>query len=144
MLECKNVDSELAREKKRLSNAKSKWYYDKNSKDLDILHEGVNVRMKPHVLGKKDWENAKVIERLDERSYLIESDGKMFRRNRVDLRETPNIEQESPTEINIPINVSNNDSCQKEKLNVENVPSERPARSTRNKLPSRFTDFNMS
>ncbi|XP_068235567.1 uncharacterized protein [Palaemon carinicauda] len=53
LLENQNVNLELAKEKKKIRNAKSKFYYDKNAKDSSILHEGNNVRLKPCVLGKK-------------------------------------------------------------------------------------------
>ncbi|KAI0227259.1 hypothetical protein LSAT2_022263, partial [Lamellibrachia satsuma] len=60
-----------------------------NAKDLPNLHQGDTVRMKPFKLGVKSWKKAKVLGRLDERSYEVEdSDGTVYRRNRVHLRKT--------------------------------------------------------
>lgn len=73
---------------KRLQNRQSA-YYNRSATDLPILHEGETVRIKPYKLGDKKWKKAKVIERLDERSYEVEdSDGTVYRRNRVHLKKT--------------------------------------------------------
>ncbi len=40
-------------------------------------------------MGKKEWEKGVVLRRLDERSYEIETPSGTFRRNRIDLRKTP-------------------------------------------------------
>ena len=45
--------------------------------------------MKPFVAGKKTWEKAMVKERLDERSYTVETaNGDTYRRNRFHMRKT--------------------------------------------------------
>ena len=45
--------------------------------------------MKPFVAGKKTWEKAMVKERLDERSYTVETaNGDTYRRNRFHVRKT--------------------------------------------------------
>ena len=72
LLEPQNINSEFAKEKKRLKNAKCKWYYDRNAKDLESLDEDDEVRLKPHELAKWEWGKGKIVKRLDERSYLIE------------------------------------------------------------------------
>ncbi|XP_072046783.1 adhesion G-protein coupled receptor G7-like [Amphiura filiformis] len=48
--------------------------------------------MKPLVRGNRTWEKAVVSERLDERSYLVETEKGSYRRNRVHLRKS----QENP------------------------------------------------
>ncbi|XP_064116649.1 uncharacterized protein K02A2.6-like [Macrobrachium nipponense] len=142
LLENQNVNLELAKVKKKIKNAKSKFYYDKNAKDLSILHEGDNVRLKPYVLGKKAWEKGKVVEQLDERSYLIESEGKLFRRNRVQLKETPS-DVHMP-KVNEPVTIDLIGNEIETPVKVENkVESDRQTRSTRNKLPSKYSDYEM-
>ena len=56
---------------------------DRSARDLPTLHEGDTVRMKPFRLGDKSWKKAKVVERLDDRSYEVEdTEGTVYRRNR--------------------------------------------------------------
>ena len=67
-------------------------YYDRSSRDLPVLHECGRVRMKPFQLGDKSWKKATIVERLDERSYDVEdTDGTVYRRNRVHLEKTREI-----------------------------------------------------
>ena len=47
-------------------------YYDRSARDLPALHEGDTMRMKPFRLGDRSWKKAKVVERLDDRSYEVE------------------------------------------------------------------------
>ena len=68
---------------KRLS-----WYYDNGAKDLNPLHEGDTVRIKPCILGQKTWKRETVNKRLDERSYEFETKSGVLRRNRVYLNRT--------------------------------------------------------
>ena len=63
---------------------------DRNAKPLPVPEEGDNVRLKPTHLGSKVWVKGSVAKRLDERSYLVETNDKILRRNRVDLRKVPN------------------------------------------------------
>ena len=73
---------------KRMQHRQAK-YYNRSAKDLPNLHQGDTVRMKPFKLGVKSWKKATVLGRLDERSYEVEdSDGPVYRRNRVHLRKT--------------------------------------------------------
>ena len=46
------------------------------------------MRMKPFVLGKKEWKKAVVTNRLDERSYEVDTGDILYRRNRAHLRKT--------------------------------------------------------
>ena len=55
---------------------------------VNPLHEGDTVRLKPFQLRQKEWTNG-VVERLDERSYEIETaDESTYRCNRIHLRKT--------------------------------------------------------
>ena len=73
---------------KRMQHRQAK-YYNRSAKDLPNLHQGDTVRMKPFKLGVKSWKKAKVLGRLDERSYEVEDrDGTVYRQNHVHLRKT--------------------------------------------------------
>ncbi|XP_064081464.1 uncharacterized protein LOC135198030 [Macrobrachium nipponense] len=102
---------------------------------LSKLLENQNVNLEL----AKAWKKGKVVERLDERSYLIESEGKLFRRNRVQLKETPS-DVHMP-KVNEPVTIGNEIETP---VKVENkVESDRQTRSTRNKLPSKYSDYEM-
>ena len=73
----------------RKHQEKQAQHYNKSAKELEPLATGDVVRMKPFVAGKKTWEKAMVKERLDERSYTVETaNGDMYRRNRFHVRKT--------------------------------------------------------
>ena len=69
-------------------------YYNKKARDLPPLEEGDVTRLRPFALNGKTWEKASVPERLDERSYQIETEDVTYRTNRVDLRKIPGENQE--------------------------------------------------
>ena len=50
--------------------------------------------MRPLALNGKTWEKASLSERLDERSYQIETEDVTYSRNRVDVRKIPGANQE--------------------------------------------------
>ncbi|KAK7105231.1 hypothetical protein V1264_016637 [Littorina saxatilis] len=79
-----------AKDKLILSQKKQKRNFDKHSKDLPTLEEGDSVRLQPFRLGEKKWKKGVVARRLDDRSYEVEADGALYRRNRVHLRQTLN------------------------------------------------------
>ena len=80
-------DTEITALRKR--QEKQAQHYNKSAKELEPLATGDVVRMKPFVAGKKTWEKAMVKERLDERSYTVETaNGDMYRRNRFHVRKT--------------------------------------------------------
>ena len=72
----------------RKDQARQAKYYNKSAKQLPTLTEGDTVRMRPFRIGQKQWEKAVVSERLDERSYTVETPSGTFRRNRIDLKRT--------------------------------------------------------
>ena len=73
-------------------------YYNSNAQDLPALSEGDTVRMKPFTLGQKEWKKGVIVERLNERSYEVETaDGFSYRQNRVHLKRT----NELPPELNL-------------------------------------------
>ena len=70
LLKPQQYDGKLVKTRKALRNSRSKWYHDRGAKDLDELSEGDTVRIKPSILGKKHWDYGKVVERLENRSYM--------------------------------------------------------------------------
>ena len=78
----KEMDQQQSRVKKQMR------YYNVGAKSLSPLKVGDVVRMRPHQLGDNKWKKAIVKERLDFRSYQIDVNGQLYRRNRVDLRKT--------------------------------------------------------
>ncbi|XP_064098050.1 uncharacterized protein K02A2.6-like [Macrobrachium nipponense] len=105
---------------------------------LSKLLENQNVNLEL----AKVWGKGKVVERLDERPYLIESEAKLFRRNRVQLKETPS-DVHMP-KVNEPVTTDRIGNEIATPVKVENkVESDRQTRSTRNKLPSKYSDYEM-
>ena len=160
LLHPKQVDNFLVKKEKKMRNSRSKWYYDKSAKDLVELEEGDFVRIKPTVLGEKKWRFGKVAEKLDKRSYLVEPDSGVLRRNRVHLRKS--FENESQSFDNVQTNVNSDDvhqnpvqvnvNCNANHLEASGVLntsdnpilSNRSTRSTRNKLSDRYKDYVVS
>ncbi|XP_041440689.1 uncharacterized protein K02A2.6-like [Xenopus laevis] len=65
----------------------AKHAYDKTARDLPALNVGQNIRMKP-LPGDRTgiWRLGTCLQQTDPRSYLVEVEGTLYRRNRVDLR----------------------------------------------------------
>ena len=71
LLEPQKINSEFAKEKKKLKNAKCNWYYDRNAKDIESLAEDDEVQLKPHELGKREWGKGKIVKsRVGVNSFL--------------------------------------------------------------------------
>ena len=89
LLESRSTVTKQETDQLKMIQRRQAWYYDRSARDLPTLHEGDTVRMKPFSLGDKSWKKAKVVERLDDRSYEVEgTDGTVYRRNRVHLKKT--------------------------------------------------------
>lgn len=69
----------------------AKSFHDRNVKVLPDLEIGQEVRLSPLQRGKP-WKAGNCVEKLSDRSYMVEADGELFRRNRHDLKPT----QENP------------------------------------------------
>ena len=81
------------------------------------------MRMKPFVLGKKEWRKGVVVERLDERSYEVETgDGTSYRRNRVHLKRTnelpPEVTTTLPPQVSNTPDTTGDSTCQGESSNT--------------------------
>ena len=107
LLEPKNPVSSHESEQLRLNQMRQAQYYNRSAHDLPVLKAGDTVRMKPFVLGQKSWDKAEVTQRLDERSYEIQSAGVTYRRNRQHLVKTaepsvqPDISEQPRPDTNV-------------------------------------------
>ncbi|KAJ8395956.1 hypothetical protein AAFF_G00026640 [Aldrovandia affinis] len=74
-------------EKLRHRKQLAKSFYDRSARDLPELEVGETVRMKP-LPGDNTgrWGVGTCLRRVAPRSYLVDVDGSLYRRNRVDLR----------------------------------------------------------
>ena len=79
-------------EEKANKTKKSEIYYDRNAKDLSELKPGDAIRVKPEGLVKgQEWKKGSVINSHRYPSYAAEVDGKVLRRNRVNLKQKKQI-----------------------------------------------------
>lgn len=84
-LEPKIVDPKIVSHRLETNRDKQKEYYDKTSKDLPSLKKNEIVLFKKNQL----WEKGKVIDKYNDRSYIVkDSYGNEFRRNRKLINKT--------------------------------------------------------
>ncbi len=77
---------------------KQKHFYDQHKQESPKLDDGDAIRMR--LPGEKKWSLGQVIGDIGNRSYLVEVNGKQYRRNRRWLRATP--EKLEPSETSEP------------------------------------------
>ena len=78
--------AEKERQKMKVMKEKQASYYDRHIRALPELEEDDSVRVKPVHLSESEWKKARVVKRVDDRSYLLESsNGGLLRRNRYHL-----------------------------------------------------------
>jgi hypothetical protein len=70
----------------KLKKQKAKVYYDKSAKPLPELEIGEGVRLQPQ--NKGTWTKGSCVKKVGARSYLVETDKGLYRRNRKFLRST--------------------------------------------------------
>ena len=86
LLTPKIAETVLAEKTKK--HQKSQAYYDRTAKDLNELKPEDTVRVKPEGLLKgQEWKKGTVSQNCGYRSYDVNVDGKLLRRNRVHLKE---------------------------------------------------------
>ena len=112
-----NVQSDLMRKRQ-----KAKQYYDRSSSALLDLNKGDVVRIQPITRGGT-LELAKCIRKVASRSYLLECNGRVFRRNRKFLKLTK--EKYVPFDFNCDSNCADNNQRVNDESN-ENSPSNGP------------------
>jgi hypothetical protein len=69
-------------------NQQNKWYYDKVSKPLPPLVVGENIRTKVKSSSSPCWSKGTVVRKQNDRSYVVETSGKQYRRNRFHIRKS--------------------------------------------------------
>ena len=79
-------DHESLTKQLRKRQEKYQNQYDKHSKKLISLKMGDAVWVEPLGPGKNIWEKGKVVESCGRNSFIVEIDGKQYRRSRVHLR----------------------------------------------------------
>ena len=80
-------------QKLKLQKSKQSFLHNKGTRELQGLTPGDTVHVRPLRLGKKNWVQAQVDEKVDMRSYRVRTeDGSVYRRNRRHLRRS----QETP------------------------------------------------
>ena len=73
---------------KTKKHQKSQAYYDRTAKDPNELRPGDTVRVRPEGLLKgQEWKKGTVSQNCGYRSYDVNVDGKLLRRNRVHVKE---------------------------------------------------------
>ena len=82
---CTNTDHSKLKQRQD----KSRTQYNAHAKPLSVLESGNSVRVKPTAMHSKVWVKGSVLQRLDDRSYLLDAGKSVIRRNRVDLRHVP-------------------------------------------------------
>lgn len=90
--------------------------YNKTAHNLPALKEGQPVMVRDYHEHKREWKEAKVAKQLSGRSYSVEIDGELRRRNRRDLR--PTMVSGEPTNHPVPEPPPNS-----ENTNSESVPA---------------------
>lgn len=98
-------------------------YYNRNARDLKELTKGDVVRIKPSKPSVRVWKKGVVVQKIDNRSYVVETtDGTRYRRNRYHLRKTPASSQ-APKEVEeVELGMEDNDP-QEDKGPAEKPPS---------------------
>ena len=109
-------------EKDKLWKLKQKFYYDRSAKDLPGLQKDDVVRMQPFRLNEKTWKKAKVVKPLGRRSYVVESSGQLYIRNRRHLNRSA--EDDSPPTEEWPTPSNHHDSKVEDSLTNDQPPVE--------------------
>ena len=82
-------ENEANWQEKLVKRQKIQKNYNKTAKNLSPLQVGQPVMIRDYRKHKQGWKEAKVIAELSKRSYTVEVDGELRRRNRRDLRPAP-------------------------------------------------------
>ena len=125
-------------DKIQLKRQKAKSYHDRNVKILPDLDIGQEVRIAPLHRGKS-WEVGTCLQKLSDRSYLVETKGEVLRRNRQAIKPVPEVpavtEEPKQTAVSPPT-----DSVSSTAVPVLSPPALRSS-SRAVKRPVRFQDY---
>ncbi len=120
----------------KTNHERRKKYWDKSAKDLPHLKPRDYVRVKPYKLGDKSWKKAVVCQKLDRRSYEIETEGgRKLRRVRTHLRKSQ-APTPTPTEAtegySQEVQIPSQESHRAEERNTPHTADQRPNREVDN------------
>ena len=82
------------------------WHWRAFWSRLNRKAQSCEVRKYTVSLKDEIWMKAEVPQRLDERSYLLKDNKRVFRRNRIDLRKVPNKDNSETQEKDNPVTES--------------------------------------
>jgi len=100
----------------KLRKLKQKFYYDRSANDLQDLQKDDVVRLQPFRLSEKTLRKAKVLKPLGRRSYVVESNGQLYIRNRRHLKHSAEADSVPAEEWTTPSNYHHDDSKVKDHL----------------------------
>ncbi|CAB4029512.1 PREDICTED: uncharacterized protein K02A2.6-like, partial [Paramuricea clavata] len=150
--------SEGIKERLQRKRQKAKSNFDRNGKFLPDLDVGQEVRVR----GKRDktWELGKCLEKLSDRSYMVQTNGEKLRRNREEIRPCLDVEERNSannpeTEVSldaesdqheptVPVESKPNGSQRRSSRSITATPDCRgnQTRSSRTiKAPARYKDY---
>ena len=123
-----------------------KQYYDRGTRPLDILQPGDKIWTRTD--SDCEWTQATVVDRHDApRSYLIDNGQSIVRRNRSHVKPDttePATESIIPEDFNLNESNSAASPVHDQTLSSPSSPAMQGPRRTRNVLPQRFKDYDMS
>ena len=96
-----NNNHQLTKDAIQQQQNRQQGYFNRHAHDHPILEEGESVRIQPFVNNKKVWRKGTVLRKLDSRSYEIEADNTIYRRNRVHLKNLKVNEPDTPEPVNV-------------------------------------------
>lgn len=106
----------------------AKSYHDRKVRELPDLDIGQEVQVAPYQ-HHKTWETGVCVDKLSDRSYLLQSHGQLLRRNREDIKPATPISTPDPPAEDPPVSIP------------DTPPVRRSQRVT--KRPTKFNDFVM-
>ena len=83
----------------------NKRHYDKTAKELPPLVIGSQIRAKLQPKSSPRWTRGQVVERNSDRSYIIEAEGRKYRRARGHIRDTKELKNNSNHELEVQTDV---------------------------------------
>ncbi|KAL0194701.1 hypothetical protein M9458_008273, partial [Cirrhinus mrigala] len=100
----------------------AKFHYDLRAKDLPELNVGEHIRMKP-LPGDRTgrWRRGQCLGKVNPRSYVVDVDGTLYRRNRVDLRRAERFDQFNYPEAESKENSQGATSCSETVIREKNT-----------------------
>ena len=120
---------ENVRQKKMLKHQQSKFQYDKGAKDLPELVIGQSVRMAPLPNDReRKWRLGTCMEQHSPRSYVVDVNGHLYRRNRKYIRATS---EAIPESIISDPSVFNDQKCAEKAAYEEQSASESSVKSSK-------------